>query len=59
MKALVWTSIILGCLLFWWLAINFIIDAAIREQDHKYSIRHARCERMDDIERNTMKEYCR
>lgn len=38
--------------------INMVLDAAIREQDHNVAIRHARCERMDDTERNAMKGYC-
>ena len=38
--------------------INLVLDAAIREQDFQDNIRSARCERMDDTERNAMKGYC-
>ena len=37
----------------------FVLDAMIRQQEFNDNIRFARCERMDEIERSAMKEYCR
>lgn len=39
--------------------VNLMLDAALKEQDFQDNIRRARCERMDDIERNVMKGYCK